>query len=132
MDEALKANLTAALKHMQEMIHSTAQEKGWWENFDHLRDIVPDDEKDHVDLLYKTSRTMLMVTELSEGVEALRHGDPPDDKVPTYSGFTVELADTIIRILDLAEKFKLPVVESMLDKMEVNTGRSHCHGGKRI
>jgi len=54
----------------------------------------------------------LIHSELSEALEAIRHGDPPDDKIPEFSGTEAELADTIIRILDYcrSQNFKLQKV----------------------
>ncbi len=121
---------------LQDDIHVYSQSKGWWENHEELRKVLlsvkGEEGLQEADLLYKMSRTMLMVTELSEGVESLRHGDPPDDKVPEFSGYTVELADTMIRILDTAARFKLPVIDAVVAKMEVNRNRPYMHGGKAI
>jgi len=71
-----------------------------------------------------------MHSELSEALEADRHGNPPDDKIPEFSGIEAELADTIIRILDTAEADGLDVIGAMVAKAEMNVGRSHKHGGK--
>ena len=66
----------------------------------------------------------------SEALEALRHGNPPDDKVPEFSGVEAELADVIIRIFDLASQRGWRVAEALVAKMEMNKGRSVKHGGK--
>ena len=44
---------------------------------------------------------MLIVSEISEALEAVRK-NLMDDKLPHRPGLTVELADAVIRILDLA------------------------------
>ena len=49
-----------------------------------------------------SQRLMLIVSELAEAMEALRHGNPPDSHIPEFSGMEAELADAIIRIADLA------------------------------
>lgn len=51
----------------------------------------------------------LMHSELSEALEAARHGNPPDDKIPEFTGLEAELGDTVIRIMDFAQKRGLRV-----------------------
>ena len=131
------------LKHLQKRLHTTSKEKGWWEDHGQLCKAVAMLDNSHdlegsalgngfADLMFKMSRTMLVVTELSEAIEALRQGDPPDDKVPEYRGFAVELADAVIRILDIAEQFDLPVIDAIFAKADFNDNRTYKHGGKAI
>lgn len=70
----------------------------------------------------------LMHSELSEALESCRHGDPPDDKVPNFSGMEAELADCIIRILDFAEAKNLKVIEAVVEKHKFNLTRPYKHG----
>lgn len=117
-----------ALAHMIKAIHLNALRKGWWEDHSRLRDSNPGE----ADRLYQVSRIMLVVTELAEAVEGIRLGNPPDDKVKDYDSLTVELADAVIRVLDLAGRFGLPLPQAILAKMAYNEGRSHMHGGKLL
>ena len=103
------------LRRLQERIHATAKAKGWW---DEPREIG--------------TAIALMHSELSEALEAARHGNPPDDKIPQHNGVEAELADTIIRILDFAEGDGYDVIGAMLAKMDFNDGRSVRHGGKKF
>ena len=73
---------------------------------------------------------LLMHSELSEVTEAIRNGNPPDDKIPEFSGYEAELADCIIRIMDTAIDRNLRVAEAILAKMEFNKTRPHKHGKK--
>lgn len=102
------------LRNFQAKVHETAMQKGWWDN--------PNSNAENF---------MLMVSEISEAMEADRYGNPPDDKIPEFSGIEAELADTVIRILDFAEYHKMDVIGAMITKAEMNAGRPLMHGGKK-
>lgn len=95
-------------------VHRIACEKGWWET-----------DRNDFELI------ALMHSELSEAVEALRHGNPPDDKIPDFSGAEAELADCVIRIMDHCEKRGWRLGKAILAKMEFNANRPYRHGWKR-
>ena len=94
-------------------VHGTAKSKGWW-----------DEDRSDGELI------ALIHSELSEALEALRSGNPPDDKVPTFSGAEVELADAIIRIMDMGEARGWDISGALIAKMLYNNSRSYKHGGK--
>lgn len=73
----------------------------------------------------------LIMSELGEAVEAFRL-DAPSEKIPGFSGVEEELADTLIRILDLAAQKGLRVSEAMTAKTLYNLSRPYRHGGKKI
>ena len=69
-----------------------------------------------------SNKLMMVVTELAEACEGDRK-NLPDDKLPHRSMFEVELADALIRILDIAAGFKLDLGGAYVEKMAYNAIR---------
>ena len=67
-----------------------------------------------------------------EALEALRHGNPPSDHIPDFSGVEEELADTIIRIMDYGLARGHRVALAVEAKIAFNRTRPHKHGGKKF
>ena len=125
-------------KGLQWEVHETAKTKGWWRHRWELMDAADDAELKGqcVGLgkfgtaTHQISAIALMITELSEAIEGIRMGNKADDKVPEFNSAEAELADCIIRIMDLAENEKWRVAEAVIAKAEMNKGRPIKHGGK--
>lgn len=103
------------LKLLQHVIFEGNKANGWWEGEQNPGEKIA-----------------LMHSELSEALEGLRHGNPPDDKIPEFNAVEAELADTIIRILDFAHGFGHNVIDAMIAKVKYNTTRGYKHGGKKF
>lgn len=103
-----------AFKNIQERAHRINVENGFWDKAREFGTLVS-----------------LAHSELSEMVEADRHGNPPDDKIPQFTGLEAEAADTIIRIMDMAEAYGWNLPQAILAKLEYNSTRGHMHGGKK-
>lgn len=65
----------------------------------------------------------LVHSELSEALEADRKG-LKDDKLPHRGGVEVELADTIIRILDIAGAYNMDIGGAIKEKLAFNKTRA--------
>jgi len=114
MEEDMKAfDFYSAVTEMQKEVHETAKSKGWH-----------DTKREDGTLI------ALIHGEVSEVMEALRRGNPKDEKFPEYTEAEVEMADIIIRCLDMCEANGWNVAGAILAKAEYNKGRSFKHGGK--
>lgn len=70
---------------------------------------------------YLGNKLMLIVTELAEAHEALRHNNPPSEHIPEFSALEEEMADTIIRIMDFCGYLNLRIEEAIAAKLEYNS-----------
>ena len=109
-DDMQKSILKANIAVLAGECHRIATEHGFWESTN------------------KGEKIALMHSELSECLEALRHGNPRDEHIPEFDNATVELADCIIRILDFARREGLRLPDAILAKMEYNEKRPRKHG----
>lgn len=117
-----------SLRELQTSVHDLAREKGWWDGYD--RDDLGWLKLTTDQLLAKVS---LIHAELSEAVEEARksndhgmylgEGGKPE-------GFVVELADAVIRTLDLCGALGLDLEAAIVAKHEFNKTRPRRHGGK--
>jgi len=105
-----------AFNAIAEDVYNTAVEKGWYD----------DGGKRNLG-----EAIALMHSELSEALEALRQGETtPSDKLPDYLGVEEELADCIVRIMDIARAKNWRVAEAIVAKIAYNKGRPPKHGKK--
>ena len=72
----------------------------------------------------------LIHSELSEALEALRHGNNASHVIPEVSQAEEELADALIRIMDMSYMNKWNLPKALFLKMEYNKTRPYRHGGK--
>lgn len=77
------------------------------------------------------AQIMLVVTELSEAVEGLRK-DLMDDKVPSRRMVEVELADALIRLLNISQWCGYDIAGAAIEKSRYNETRPYRHGNKAL
>ena len=70
-------------------------------------------------------------SEVTEAFEGYR-SNLMDIHLPQYNSLTVELADAVIRIFDIAGGLKLPLAEAIQDKLEYNKNRSDHKKANRL
>lgn len=113
-----KKMFVALLDALANEAHSNSRNHGFWK------------DEPASPTRYKLSAIALMHSELSEAVEGIRKG-LKDDHLPNRSMEIAELADTVIRILDYAGAYDLPLAAVILEKMAYNKGRPFMHGDKK-
>lgn len=110
------------LNQMSRLIHSNNVEKGFW--------TYPRN---------KGETLMLIVTELAEAMEAHRKGNlampPMDGEIEKKAfedfykdTFEDEIADALIRILDMCGGFNIDIEFHVREKVKYNKGREILHG----
>lgn len=86
-------------------IHSQNIKAGWWDKPREIGTLL-----------------MLIVSEVAEAMEGDRKG-LMDDKLPHHEMLHVEIADAIIRLLDLASHKKAPIGRIVMEKLAYNRER---------
>ena len=89
----------------QRELHENAKAHGWWETDRPIPELL-----------------CLIHSEVSEALEAYRDRD--------MALFAEELADVVIRLFDLAERFGIDMEAEIERKHRINKRRPYRHGGK--
>jgi NTP pyrophosphatase (non-canonical NTP hydrolase) len=94
------------IRECAEKAHRIAVDRGWWETHRPVPELL-----------------CLVHSEVSEALEAHRNGDEPR--------YAEELADIVIRVMDMAEAQGIDLEREVQDKMAWNIHRPYRHGNKR-
>lgn len=104
------------LNSLANAIHSTAKLKGWWDKDRGIPEMIA-----------------LCHSELSEALEACRKPVmAQSEHIPEFTALEEEIADTIIRLLDMGYSQGCRTGEAIIAKMKFNLQRPHKHGGKKF
>jgi len=131
MTDSDKQEFIRLFNQLAEELHDTARGSGFWDEYDETVEVLESVAPTLVESykrIFQASRVALAHSELSEKLEYLRHGDPPDDKLTSHSGAAVETADLIIREMETSRAFGLDVARALLDKADLNKSRQRKHG----
>lgn len=107
------AQAAEGLGRMVQLIHGMNRKVGWWSDIN-----TGEPLKRNVGEML-----CLVHSEISEAMEGHRKG-LKDDKLPHRPMIEVELADAVIRILDIAGGLGLDLAGALVEKTEYNTRRA--------
>lgn len=127
MTPALTDDFVRRFSEIQTITHDINIKNGWWKDrLLYLESGLPNAHANTVCAL-----AGLAHTEISEAVEAARKqplaawGD-----AATKDTMVREVAGTVVRLMDWAEAFGLPLAEAIVEELKANAARGYRHGGK--
>lgn len=116
-----QAVLTLAI--LQHQIHQGNVTAGWWTDLETGKDLALECRQGtRFGKALVAEKLCLSHSEISEGMEGARK-NLMDDKLPHRKMIEVELADAIIRILDLGGALELDLAGAMQEKLAFNAVR---------
>lgn len=109
-----------SLHRLVDEAYDNATEHGFTKIYDDLMAAVPVEMRRDMRRTTLLAKLALITSEVGEAVSALQHGDDP--------GFAEEVADIVIRVLDLCGHAQIDLGDEVLQKMMHNRKRPYLHG----
>lgn len=106
--------------YLQNVCHNAAANAGWWTDTETGEDVREWPKKFFK--LWVGTKIALIHSEASEGLEGHRK-NKMDDKLPKRPMLEVELADVVIRVMDLAGGLGLDLGGAIAEKLAFNAQR---------
>lgn len=111
----LRSEIKEAVDNLTTVCHSVAFASGWWTDLSSLAGSPADRNVGEM--------LCLVHSEISEAMEGDRK-NKPDDHLPHRPSIEVELADAIIRILDIGGGLNLDIGGALAEKLQYNCNRA--------
>jgi NTP pyrophosphatase (non-canonical NTP hydrolase) len=108
---SLAPSIVSSVGFLQQLCHDVSRESGWWP------------EGATANPLVFSTKLCLVHSEVSESMEGDRK-DLMDDHLPHRKMREVELADAMIRILDIAGAYGMDLGGAIAEKLAYNTRRA--------
>lgn len=127
-----KAAFVESWRHVAAVHHAAMRGKGFWQAGDLLETVALEQGGEALANVARqaidSQKVSLIHTEISEAQEAIRHGNPPDDKIPAFASTEAEFADAVLRMMDQAHARGWDVAGALIAKIDYNAGRAPLHG----
>lgn len=119
-----------------DICHDASVSSGWWTDLETGADMRDPEYMRKYRLVQE--KIALIHSEVSEALEGYRK-DKPDEHLPNFKNFDIELADAVIRICDLAGAMNIPLSSAIIAKLAYNAQRADhkldnrkADGGKKF
>ena len=118
-----------AIEMLQDACYATSLKSGFWNEYLEMRDSLTGQpsRQNYLFVTNTLAKLDLIHSEVSEATEAVRKPGP-DKHCPEFTNLEGELADIVIRVMDLAGALYMDLGDAVLEKMRHNTTRPFKHG----